>query len=69
MYNEKKTRMVELKLSTKLFTEKEVEALSHNRNVKTVSTKGICYTDEFKQIFIAEDQKGVSKRNLCRPWF
>ncbi|MBP2628989.1 MAG: hypothetical protein H6Q68_3700, partial [Firmicutes bacterium] len=45
----KKTRMVGVKLSKILFTEKEVEMLSHNHNVKNVSVKEITYTDEFKR--------------------
>ena len=60
----KKTRMVGVKLSKKLFTEKEVEMLSHNHNVKNVSVKEITYTDEFKRTFIAEDQKGKFPRAI-----
>ncbi len=44
-------------MTKKLFTEKEVQALSKNRYVKSVSQKGITYTDEFKRIFIEEMKK------------
>ncbi|MBY0115769.1 hypothetical protein ABIC86_003643 [Paenibacillus sp. DS2363] len=40
----------------------EVEQLSVNLYVKSVSTKGIAYTDEFKQIFIASNQQGQLPR-------
>ncbi len=45
-------------MSNKLFTEKEIQALSKNPYVKAVSAKGITYTDEFKRIFIVENEKG-----------
>ncbi|MFC0274822.1 HTH domain-containing protein, partial [Metabacillus herbersteinensis] len=41
----------------KHFTEKEIEILSNNPYVKSVSSKGVTYTDEFKRIFIAENEK------------
>lgn len=56
--------MEEVELSKKIFTEKEVEMLSHNHNVQNVSMKEITYTDEFKRIFIAEDQKGKFPREI-----
>ncbi len=34
-------------MSKKTFTEKEIKQLSTNPYVKTVSTMGITYTDEF----------------------
>ncbi|EPY7706002.1 MULTISPECIES: IS3 family transposase [Bacilli] len=49
-------------MTKKLFTEKEVQALSKNRYVKSVSQKGITYTDEFKRIFIEENEKGKPPR-------
>ena len=52
------------RVSKKIFTEKEVEMLSHNHNVKNVSMKEITYTDEFKRIFIAEDHKGKFPREI-----
>ena len=45
-------------MSKKIFTEKEIKQLSTNKYVKSVSTKGITYTDEFKHIFITEKEKG-----------
>lgn len=45
-------------MSNKLFTEAEVEILSRNPYVKNVTINGITYTDEFKRIFIAENENG-----------
>ncbi|MFY0154324.1 IS3 family transposase, partial [Bacillus cytotoxicus] len=49
-------------MTKKLFTEKEIEILSKNRYVKSVSPKGITYTDEFKRTFIKENEKGKPPR-------
>ncbi|PFN02108.1 IS3 family transposase [Bacillus cereus] len=49
-------------MTKKLFTEKEVQTLSKNRYVKSISQKGITYTDEFKRIFIEENEKGKTPR-------
>jgi len=49
-------------MSIKLFTKKEIELLSNNSYIKTISTKAITYTDEFKRIFIAESEKGKPSR-------
>ena len=35
-------------MSKKLFTSKQINELSTNKYVKSVSPKGITYTDEFK---------------------
>ena len=51
-------------MSKKVFTEKEIQALSRNPYVKTVSAKGITYTDEFKRIFIAENERGKLSREI-----
>lgn len=56
--------MVEEKMSKKLFTEKERAMLSHNQYVKKISIKGITYTDEFKRIFIIENNKGKFPREI-----
>lgn len=45
-------------MSKKIFTSKEVEALAANTYVKSVSPKGITYTDEFKELFIAQTLEG-----------
>jgi hypothetical protein len=58
MYNEKNGRIGEQLNAKKLFTEKEIEILSNNPYVKSVSTKGVTYTDEFKRIFITENENG-----------
>jgi transposase len=51
-------------MSKKIFSEKEIKQLSINPFVKSVSTKGITYTDEFKHIFIAEKEKGKFARDI-----
>ncbi|MEY2194956.1 HTH domain-containing protein, partial [Neobacillus sp. BF23-41] len=51
-------------MSKKVFTEKEVKLLSNNTFVKSVSPKGITYTDEFKRIFIVENDKGKLPRQI-----
>ena len=51
-------------MSKKIFTEKEIKLLSANKYVKSVSSKGITYTDEFKHIFIAEKEKGKFPREI-----
>ncbi|MDQ6601043.1 IS3 family transposase [Bacillus salipaludis] len=48
----------------KYFTEKEIEILSNNPYVNSVSIKGIIYSDEFKKIFIIENKKGKSPREI-----
>ncbi|SFJ74794.1 hypothetical protein SAMN04488574_12552 [Bacillus sp. 71mf] len=53
-------------MTKKLFTEKEVQALSRNPCVKSVSEKGITYTDEFKRIFIEENEKGKLPRDILQ---
>ena len=51
-------------MSKKLFTEKEIKILSNNPYVRSVSPKGITYTDEFKEIFIVENEKGKLPREI-----
>lgn len=51
-------------MSKKIFTEKEIKLLSSNQYVKSVSAKGITYTDEFKHLFIAEKEKGKFPRQI-----
>ena len=51
-------------MSTKTFTEKEINALSRNPYVKSVGSKGITYTKEFKRLFIAENDKGKFPRQI-----
>ncbi len=54
----------EKRMSKKIFTEKEIKALSNNPYVKSVSPKGITYTEEFKHIFIAENENGKFPREI-----
>lgn len=51
-------------MSKKLFSTEEIEILSKNKYVKNVSKKGITYTDEFKRLFIAENEKGKFPRDI-----
>jgi transposase len=51
-------------MSKKIFTEKEMKVLSNNPHVKSISLKGIIYSDEFKRIFITENEKGKLPRQI-----
>lgn len=51
-------------MTRKLFNEKEIKSLSNNPYVKSVSSKGITYTDEFKRIFMAESNNGKLPRTI-----
>ena len=51
-------------MSKKLFSNKDIELLSKNKYVKKVSEKGIKYTDEFKRLFISENEKGKFPRDI-----
>ncbi len=51
-------------MSKKLFSHKDIEVLSKNKYVKNVSEKGITYTDEFKRLFITENEKGKFPRDI-----
>ncbi len=51
-------------MSKKIFTEKEIKLLAANKYVKSVSSKGITYTDEMKRLFIAEKEKGKPAREI-----
>ncbi|WP_235598345.1 IS3 family transposase [Heyndrickxia sporothermodurans] len=51
-------------MSKKIFSEKEIKLLSANKYVKSVSSKGITYTDEMKHVFIAERKKGKFARDI-----
>lgn len=51
-------------MSKKTFTAREIERLATNPYVKSVSIKGITYTDEFKQLFITSNQQGKMPREI-----
>ena len=51
-------------MSKKVFTQKEIMILSKNPYVKSVSAKGITYSDEFKQFFINQYEKGKFPRDI-----
>ncbi len=46
------------------FTEKEIEKLRNNSNVKNVTEKAITYTKEFKEYIIREYNKGRHIREI-----
>ncbi|PEY32109.1 hypothetical protein CN354_22180 [Bacillus cereus] len=61
-------------MSKKVFTEKEMKRLSFNQYVKSVSSKSITYTDEFKRIFMAYGNHSLlleplKKNRLNKPTF
>lgn len=49
-------------MSIKTFTEKQMRLLSNNQYVMNVSDKAITYTDEFKRIFMSENETGKLPR-------
>lgn len=51
-------------MSKKKFKDEEVVLLSKNIYVKNVSNKGVTYTDEFKRLFIAENQNGKLPKEI-----
>ena len=51
-------------MTRKFFNDIEIKSLSNNPYVKSVSSKGITYTDEFKRIFIAESNGGKLPRTI-----
>jgi transposase len=51
-------------MSNRLFTQKEIDTLSQNQYVKNVSAKAITYTDEFKRLFIVENDLGKVSRDI-----
>lgn len=51
-------------MSIKIFTEDQIKKLSNNQYVRNISPKGITYTDEFKRIFISENEKGKFPREI-----
>lgn len=51
-------------MSKKIFTNEEIIKLKNNKYVKSVSEKGITYTDEFKTIFIADRSNGKLLRQI-----
>ena len=51
-------------MSKKTFTEKKIKLLSVNKYVRSVSSKGVTYTDEFKRLFIEEKEKGKLLRQI-----
>lgn len=51
-------------MSIIIFTEEQIAILSKNQYVKSVSPKGITYSDEFKRVFITENENGKFPRAI-----
>ena len=51
-------------MTKKYLTEKEMNNLLMNPNVKSVSEKSITYSDEFRRLFISESEEGKSPRQI-----
>ncbi|MDZ4910336.1 IS3 family transposase, partial [Clostridium perfringens] len=51
-------------MSKKLFSKEEINKLSENKYVKSVSENAITYTDEFKLLFIGEYERGKNIRQI-----
>lgn len=51
-------------MNRKTFTQGEIKKLSNNPYVRSVSSKGITYTDEFKRFFIAEYENGKLPKQI-----
>ena len=55
-------------MSKKTFTEKEIQLLSKNPYIQSISSKSITYTEEFKHIFIKEYEKGMFSREIFEKY-
>ena len=53
-----------MNMTKRLFTEKEQAQLKCNPHVESVSDKAITYTDEFKRLFITENENGKLPRTI-----
>ncbi|HCQ90776.1 MAG TPA: hypothetical protein DIU45_14955 [Clostridium sp.] len=51
-------------MSKKTFSDIEIKKLSKNKYVKSVSERGITYTDDFKVHFISENKLGKSPSEI-----
>ena len=51
-------------MANKIFTEDEINILKQNKYVKTVTSKYITYTEEFRELFLIEYQKGKTAKSI-----
>jgi transposase len=51
-------------MNNKYFSNEEVKVLSNNQYVKSVSTKAITYTNDFKILFVVHREKGEFPRDI-----
>ena len=55
-------------MERKNFTEEEINKLKENKFVKSITTKSISYTDEFKKLFIEESNKGQGNTRIFKDF-
>jgi hypothetical protein len=55
-------------MSIKNFTQEEIKILSNNKYVRKVSDKVITYTDEFRHIFVSENENGKLPRDIFESY-
>ena len=60
----KKTRVGAINMTKNYLTATQQNQLKKNPFVKAVSEKGITYTDEFKRLFISENEAGKLPRQI-----
>lgn len=60
----KKTRVEAIDMTKNYLTPSQQNELKKNPHVKAVSEKGITYTDEFKRLFISENEAGKFPRQI-----
>jgi transposase-like protein len=53
-------------MATKTFTDEEIIELSNNPYVQKVSPTTITYTQEFREFFVSEYQKGIAPNEILR---
>ena len=51
-------------MANKLFTEDEINILKQNKYVDRVTSKYITYTEEFRELFLIEYQKGKTAKSI-----
>ena len=51
-------------MSVNIFSDADIKILSKNKYIKNVSHKGITYTDDFERLFVAEQEKGKTPRQI-----
>ena len=55
-------------MSKKVFTDQEVEILRSNQYTYLVTPRKLCFTREFKELFLSEYQAGAVPRNILEKY-